>query len=100
MDVTINGTLRNDQTAGLQDNDVAIGSDLSGLSARFQSFLNGTSVAPAPNIPGTLALDAGQLAFADLVEAAITGSTFVTVDAQGGAVNDLFFSDGSGGLLD
>jgi hypothetical protein len=91
MEITITGTLRNDQTAGLQDNDFAISGDLTGLNSTFRTFLLGLS--------GDLALSAGQLAFADNVEAARTSSTFVTVDAQGSNISNLFFSDGAGALL-
>lgn len=100
MDISLTGTLRNDQTAGLQDDDDAISGTLSGLLARFANFLNGTAAGSDPNIPGTLALDATQLAYADSVEGVITSSLSLTVDAEGSDVDDLFFSDGTGQLLD
>ena len=100
MDILIGGPLTNDQTIGIQDDDDAIGSNLSGLSERFQDFLNRTAISPAPNMPSSLQLDSGQLTFADNAEALITGAAFVTVNAaQTETVSDLFFSDGSGALL-
>jgi hypothetical protein len=100
MDITLTGTLRNDQTAGLQDDDDAIGGNLSGLLARFANFLNGTPLAGDPAIPGTLALDAGQLAYANSVEAVVSSTLSLTVNAQGSDVDDLFFSAPDGTLFD
>jgi hypothetical protein len=99
MDITLTGTLTNDQTAGLQNDDDAIGGNLSGLLARFANFLNGTPLAGDPAIPGTLALDAGQLAFADSVEGVTSSSLSLTVNPQGSIVDDLFFSRPNGTLL-
>lgn len=92
MLITMNGTLRNDQTAGIQDDDDAISSNLTGLNTTFRSFLLG--------LTGDLLLSPAQLAFADNVEAAISPTNLVTVAAASGEnVDDLFFSNGSGGLL-
>ena len=99
MDIQLTGTLRNDQTAGVQDDDDAISGTLSGLLARFANFLNGTPLAGDPAIPGTLALDAGQLAYANSVEAVVTSTLSLTVDAEGSDVDDLFFSAPDGTLF-
>lgn len=99
--ISISATpLKLDQTAGVQDSDFAIGTTLAALADRFEKFLLGTALAPAPNIPGTLALDSAQLAFAASAEAAKTSLTYVTVTPDAGTVDDLFFSDGDGALFD
>ncbi|PBB65096.1 hypothetical protein CK228_29950, partial [Mesorhizobium sp. WSM4312] len=94
--ITINGTLILDQTSGQQTpvdgNDTVIGSDLSGLSSAFQTFLNG--------LAGELQLSAGQRAYADDVEAAVSAAGLVTVNPDGATISKLFFSDGSGAPLD
>ncbi|WP_254633832.1 DUF5801 repeats-in-toxin domain-containing protein, partial [Mesorhizobium sp. GbtcB19] len=90
--IDINGTLTLDQTSGLQDDDTAISNDLTGLSTPFKTFLNG--------LTGSLQLTAGQLSFADDVEAAVSGAGFVTVNAGGATISKLFFSDGSGAAFD
>ncbi|WP_214472133.1 DUF5801 repeats-in-toxin domain-containing protein [Mesorhizobium sp. dw_380] len=90
--ININGTLTLDQTSGIQPDDTAISNDLTGLSTAFKDFLNGLS--------GDLQLSAGQLAFADNVEAAVSGAGLVTVNPDGATISKLFFSDGSGAPLD
>jgi hypothetical protein len=90
--ITIHDTLILDQSAGLQDDDVAIAADLTGLSSAFRTFLLG--------LAGDLTLSGAQLAYADTVEAAISGPGYVTVDAGGAAVTDLFFSDPDGNAFD
>ncbi|TJV69380.1 MAG: hypothetical protein E5X76_25510 [Mesorhizobium sp.] len=90
--IDINGTLTLDQTSGLQDDDIAISNDLTGLSTPFRSFLNG--------LTGDLQLSAAQLSFADDVEAAASGASFVTVNPDGATISNLFFSDGSGNAFD
>ncbi|MER8935370.1 DUF5801 repeats-in-toxin domain-containing protein [Mesorhizobium opportunistum] len=90
--IDINGTLTLDQTSGAQSGDTAISSDLTGLSTAFKGFLNG--------LTGDLQLSAGQLAFADNVEAAVSGAGLVTVNPDGATISKLFFSDDSGAPLD
>ncbi|ESY67623.1 hypothetical protein X742_13870 [Mesorhizobium sp. LNHC232B00] len=90
--IDINGTLTLDQTSGAQSGDTAISSDLTGLSTAFKDFLNG--------LTGDLQLSAGQFAFADNVEAAVSGAGLVTVTPDGATISKLFFSDGSGNALD
>ena len=100
MDITLSGTLRNDQTISTQDDDDAIGGNLSGLITRFANFLNGTGLGPSdPTIPPSLALVAAQLAYADDVEGVVTCNLGVTVNPQGSTVDDLFFSAPDGSLL-
>ena len=95
--ITINGTLRLDQTAGVQDNDFALSSTLAELTDRFEFFLNRTAVAPAPIMPANLALDAAQRTFAATAEAAKSAAGYVTVTpAANSTISDLFFSDPDG----
>ncbi|RUW74621.1 DUF5801 repeats-in-toxin domain-containing protein, partial [Mesorhizobium sp. M1E.F.Ca.ET.063.01.1.1] len=90
--IDINGTLTLDQSSGSQGDDTAITSDLTGLSTTFKNFLNG--------LTGDLQLSAGQLSFADDVEAAVSGAGFVTVNPDGATISKLFFSDSSGNAFD
>ncbi|RWM27857.1 hypothetical protein, partial [Mesorhizobium sp.] len=90
--IDINGTLTLDQSSGSQGDDTAITSDLTGLSTTFKDFLNG--------LTGDLQLSAGQLSFADDVEAAVSGAGFVTVNPDGATISKLFFSDSSGNAFD
>ncbi|MER8587244.1 hypothetical protein NKH19_18800, partial [Mesorhizobium sp. M1338] len=94
--IDITGTLTLDQSSGqqtlLDGNDTVIDSNLTGLSSAFQTFLNG--------LAGDLLLSAGQRAYADDVEAAVSGAGLVTVNPDGATISKLFFSDGSGAPLD
>src|SRR5262245_17981880 len=93
--ITINGTLVNDQSAGLQNDDDKIGTALNaldGLAGAFQTFLSDSELlANKSNI-----ISAGQKAFRGNVEAVISDATFVTVNPQGSSVSDLFFSNAAG----
>ena len=91
FEITINDTLINDQTAGLQDGDDAIAADLLALAAPFRTALQA--------LAGPQVLTAGQLAYAASVEGAISGAGYVTVNNDGATVTDLFFSNSSGALF-
>jgi hypothetical protein len=92
--ININGTLVNHQSSGVQDNDIAIQSTLTGLSAAFITFLNDVTAV------GASALSPAQKNFAGDVEAVISGSNYVSVTPNGFSVSDLFFSDAAGSALD
>jgi len=90
--ITINGELKLDQTAGLQDDDVALdvvaGSLTGGLDSQFLAFLN------------ALGLSDDQKAFAANVEGA-SEPNLVSVTADAGeTVGKLFFSDSTGNDLE
>ncbi len=90
--ITINDTLRLDQTSGIQDDDTALDNALNGLNATFRTTLLG--------LAGSQVLTAGQLAFAASAKGAVSGGTYLTVNPDGATVDDLFFSDGAGNLFD
>jgi len=89
--ITINDTLILDQTAGLQDDDSALDNTLLGLTSAFRTTLTG--------LAGNLALSPGQLAYAASVKGAVSTAAYVTVDPEGGSIDNLFFSDPSGALF-
>jgi Domain of unknown function (DUF5801) len=102
-EIKINDTLVNDQSSGVQSditsdtaNDTAIGTDLSGLSAAFITFLGDANL-------GTLdvnKLTTTQKDFAGGVEAAVSDAGYVTVTPNGTNVSDLFFSGADGNDLE
>jgi len=89
--ITINGELRLDQSSGLQDDDIDLDNTLTGLNTTFRTTLLG--------LAGDLLLSQAQKDFAADTNAA-SESSYVTVDTDGEAVNDLFFSDPSGDPFD
>ncbi|WP_439502020.1 DUF5801 repeats-in-toxin domain-containing protein [Aminobacter ciceronei] len=90
--IEITDTLILDQSSGVQDDDTVVSNDLTGLSTFFKDFLLG--------LGGNLELSAGQLAYADDVEASVSGPSLVTVTPDGGTISALFFSDLNGDPLD
>ncbi|QOF74510.1 hypothetical protein IG197_29690 (plasmid) [Aminobacter sp. SR38] len=90
--IEITDTLILDQSSGVQDDDTVVSNDLTGLSTFFKDFLLG--------LGGDLELSAGQLAYADDVEASVSGPALVTVTPDGGTISELFFSDLNGDPLD
>ncbi|MCT2399616.1 DUF5801 repeats-in-toxin domain-containing protein, partial [Novosphingobium mangrovi (ex Huang et al. 2023)] len=107
INITFDGTLRLDQTEGLQDDDVALGITtnadggtddndddilVGGLDQDFLDFLNGLN-------DGTFLSD-DLLAFAALVDGA-SDSDFVTIEATSEeTITDVFLSDASGNAFD
>jgi len=89
--ININGELRLDQSSGLQDDDIDLDNSLTGLNTTFRTTLLG--------LAGDLLLSQAQKDFAADTNAA-SESSYVTVDTDGEAVNDLFFSDPSGDPFD
>jgi hypothetical protein len=88
--ITINGELREDQSLGLQDDDFVIDNTLTGLNTTFRTTLNGLAASQLSAAQKQFAADNG----------AASESNFVTVNAGGETVNDLFFSDPTGALFD
>lgn len=85
--ININGSLTLDQSSGVQDDDTIIDGSLLGLDPVLVTYL-------------TSLVDAGQLTFADDVEAAVSGDTFVEVMENDAEITNLYFSDPDGELLD
>src|SRR5262245_29163445 len=99
--ITLNGDLKLDQTAGLQDDDVELnvvvnpgdGNDVlaDGLDADFLAFLNSL---------GATQLTDEQKSFAALVEGASNPNMVSVTLSTGETVSKLFFSDATGSLFD
>jgi hypothetical protein len=109
--ITINGSLINDQSEGLTNNDFALdyvagtntfanedADPTKQYTAGFLTALNGLFGASSPLSVTTSLDDRG--AFADLVEGAKSAANFVTVDPEGSNVTNLFFSDPGGSAFD
>ena len=90
--ITIDGELRLDQSSGLTDDDVTLTNTLAELNSTFSTALLALS--------GTQLLTTDQKNFAADVGAAIRLSDYVTVDPDGAAINDLFFSNPDGDLFE